>query len=98
MGCPFVSRLGHAALRTLPAWPPARSHLNDHDRKRVLVNMPCGTRALKVLKYLHRTIPETIPRASARALEELPPEVLSNLHSGVDVDRVVKDPQLREWL
>jgi hypothetical protein len=33
-----------------------------------------------------------------RALEELSPEALSNLHSAVHVDRVVEDPQLRDWL
>src|SRR5690348_542242 len=46
----------------------------------------CMTRTVKVLKYLHRTVPKTIPRSSLHALEKLPPDVLANLHLVSDWD------------
>ena len=58
----------------------------------------CMTRAVKVLKYLHRKVPETIPRSSLHALERLPPEVLSSLHIAKDLDRVTQDQKLKDWL
>ena len=41
----------------------------------------CATRAVKVLKYLRREVPATIPRSSVDELEELPSGVLAHLHS-----------------
>jgi hypothetical protein len=58
----------------------------------------CGTRRLKVLKYLRQTIPGNIPRSSVLALEKLPAKVLSTLHAGSDLRQITEDPQLRNWL
>lgn len=58
----------------------------------------CETRAMKVLKYLRRTVPKTLPAASLRALEKLSPDVLANLHTGPDLHKVIKDAKLRDWL
>src|ERR1019366_3960944 len=58
----------------------------------------CATRAMKVLKYLQRTVPETVPRSSVEALEELPSSVLTSLNAGPDWDMVTKDAQLKQWL
>jgi hypothetical protein len=58
----------------------------------------CATRAVKVLKYLHRTIPKTVPRSSLHALEELPSSLLAGLHTASDWDRVTEDAQLKSWL
>jgi len=58
----------------------------------------CGTRARKVLKYLHHTIPDSIPRSSVLALKKLPAQVLSTLHAGSDLRQITEDPQLRNWL
>jgi hypothetical protein len=58
----------------------------------------CATRATKVLKYLHRTVPTTIPRSSLQALETLPSSVLSGLHIAPDWDKVTKDEALVNWL
>src|SRR4030095_7107091 len=57
-----------------------------------------GTRARKVLKYLHQTVPRNIPRSSVRALEKLPAQLLSTLHAGSDLRQFTDDPQLRRWL
>src|SRR5215470_1128125 len=57
----------------------------------------CGTRALKVSKYLHQTIPGNLPRSSVLALKKLPASVLSTLHAEPDL-RQIEDPQLRSWL
>jgi FG-GAP repeat len=53
---------------------------------------------MKVLKNLRRTLPKTIPRSSLRALEKLPPTVLSNLHTLSDWDSVTQDEKLKDWL
>jgi hypothetical protein len=53
---------------------------------------------VKVLKYLHGTVPETISRSSLDALETLPAGVLSNPHTASDWDKVTKDEQLKDWL
>jgi hypothetical protein len=58
----------------------------------------CMTRAVKVLKYLRRTLPKTIPRSSLDALEKLPPTVLSSLHITQDWDSVTQDEKLKDWL
>jgi hypothetical protein len=58
----------------------------------------CMTRAVKVLKYLHRTVPKTISRSSLQALEKLPSSVLSNLHIAADLDRVTQDEKLKDFL
>jgi hypothetical protein len=57
----------------------------------------CATRRVKVLQYLHRMVPTTIPRSSLHALEELPSTVLSSLHTS-DWDTVTKDETLVNWL
>ena len=58
----------------------------------------CATRAVKVLKYLRREVPATIPRSSVDELEELPSGVLARLHTMSNWDEVTKDEQLRSWL
>jgi hypothetical protein len=58
----------------------------------------CSTRAVKVLKYLNRMVPQTIPRSSLDALEKLPSAVLAGLHTNSDWDKVTNDAQLRNWL
>ena len=58
----------------------------------------CMTRAVKVLKYLRRTVPKTIPRSSLDALEKLHPTVLSSLHIASDWDHVTQDAKLKIWL
>jgi hypothetical protein len=58
----------------------------------------CMTRAVKVLKYLRRTVPKTIPRSSLDALEKLHPTVLSSLHTASDWDHVTQDATLKDWL
>jgi hypothetical protein len=58
----------------------------------------CGTRKVKVLKYLERTVPQSVPRSSLRALEKLPSNVLSRLHTVSDWDTVTQDAQLKNWL
>jgi hypothetical protein len=58
----------------------------------------CVTRAMKVLGYLHRTVPKSIPRSSLLALAKLPPSVLSTLHTGRDLHKVTKNAKLRNWL
>lgn len=57
----------------------------------------CITRAMKVVNHLHRTVPKEIPRSSLHALQHLPLEVLSRLHSAPDLAKI-HDPKLREWL
>jgi len=58
----------------------------------------CATRAVKVLKYLHRTVPKTVPRSSLQALEKLPLSLLAGLHTTSDWDTVTEDAQLKNWL
>jgi Repeat of unknown function (DUF346) len=58
----------------------------------------CATRAVKVLKYLHRTVPQTISRSSLHALEKLPSGLLAGLHTVSDWDKVTEDAQLKSWL
>ena len=58
----------------------------------------CATRAVKVLKYVRREAPATIPRPSVDELENLPTRVLANFHSTSDWSKVTKDEQLRDWL
>jgi hypothetical protein len=58
----------------------------------------CSTRSMKVLKYLHRTVPKTISRSSLHALEKLPPGMLSSLHTASDWDRMINDEKLKHWL
>ncbi len=58
----------------------------------------CMTRAVKVLKYLRRTLPKTIPRSSLHALQKLPSTVLSSLHTASDWDTVTQDEKLKDWL
>jgi hypothetical protein len=58
----------------------------------------CATRAVKILKYLLRTVPATVARSSLDALEELPSSVLAGLHTTSDWDEVTKDEQLKKWL
>ena len=66
--------------------------------KEYIMNTLCATRAVKVLKYLHRTVPKTVPRSSLHALEELPPSVLAGLHTAADWDKVTDDALLKRWL
>jgi hypothetical protein len=58
----------------------------------------CATRAVKVLKYLRREVPATVPRSSVDELEELPSGVLAGLRTTSNWDEVTKDEQLRNWL
>ena len=58
----------------------------------------CATRAVKVLKYLNRTVPQTVSRSSLDALEELPDNLLASLHAPTDWEKVTKDGQLKNWL
>jgi hypothetical protein len=58
----------------------------------------CATRAVKVLKFLHRMVPKAVPRSSLHALEKLPSSVLAGLHSTSDWDKVTEDAQLKNWL
>ena len=58
----------------------------------------CATRAVKVLKYLYRMVPQTVHRSSLHALEKLPSGVLAGLHTNSDWDKVTKDAQLKHWL
>jgi hypothetical protein len=58
----------------------------------------CATRSLKILKYLHRMVPKTIPRSSLDALEKLPSSVLFSLHTASDWAGVTKDEKLKNWL
>src|ERR1700680_1521580 len=58
----------------------------------------CATRAVKVLKHIHRIIPKTVPRSSLEALEKLPSSQLANLHLTSDWDKVTEDAQLKDWL
>ena len=54
----------------------------------------CATRPLKVLNYLRRNMPTDMHSA----LGELSPRVLSTLHRGPNLHRVIQNPQLRNWL
>ena len=58
----------------------------------------CSTRAVKVRKYLQRTVPHTIAPASLRALGQLSSDVLSNLHTISNWDGVTTDETLKDWL
>ena len=58
----------------------------------------CATRAVKVLKYLHRTVPKTVARSSLDALEKQPASLLAGLHTESDWNNVTEDPQLKSWL
>jgi hypothetical protein len=58
----------------------------------------CSTRAVKVLKHLRRTVPDSIPRSSVAALEKLPSNVLASLYSGSNLDAVIEDRQLKDWI
>jgi hypothetical protein len=53
---------------------------------------------VKVLKYLHRTVPKTVPRSSLDALEKLPASLLAGLHTESDWNNVTEDPRLKSWL
>jgi hypothetical protein len=55
----------------------------------------CATRAVKIWKYLHRTVPNTISRSSLAALDTLPSSVFSSLHA---VSAVTNDEKLKKWL
>ena len=66
--------------------------------KSAVMETSCMTRAVKVLKHLRRTVPETIPRSSLQALEKLPSTVLSSLHAAPDWDSVTQDAKLKDWL
>jgi hypothetical protein len=54
--------------------------------------------SVKVLKYLHRMVPRTVPRSSLHALEKLPSSLLAGLHTASDCDKVTEDAQLKSWL
>ena len=58
----------------------------------------CVTRAMKVLKYLDRAVPKSVPRSSLLALGKLPPSVLSTLHAVSDLHKVTKSAALMSWL
>ena len=58
----------------------------------------CMTRAVKVLKYLRRTLPKTIPQSSLRALEKLPAAELASLHTLSNWDSITQDAKLKDWL
>src|SRR5437773_6107532 len=58
----------------------------------------CATRAVKVLKYLHRRVPTTVRASSVHALERLPSSVLARLHTTSHWDNVTEDAQLKNWL
>jgi hypothetical protein len=58
----------------------------------------CGTRAMKVLKYLDRVVPATVSRSSLQELEKLPSSVLARIHTTSDWGEVTEDAQLRNWL
>jgi hypothetical protein len=53
---------------------------------------------VKVLKYLHRMAPKTVPRSSLDALEKLPPGLLAGLGTAADWGKVTEDAQLKSWL
>jgi len=58
----------------------------------------CSTRAVKVRKYLDRTVPAAISRSSLDELLQLPETTLASLHAATNWARVTADPQLRDWL
>lgn len=58
----------------------------------------CATRVVKVMKYLYRTVPETVPRSSLHALGTLPSSLLAGLHTASDYAKVTDDAQLKSWL
>ncbi len=58
----------------------------------------CSTRALKVLKYLERTVPPTMSRTSLHALGQLSVSTLASLHTTSDWNAVTEDAQLKQWL
>jgi hypothetical protein len=57
----------------------------------------CATRAVKVLKYLRREVPATVPRSSVDELEELPSGVLAGPRSPGNVSAPVT-VGLDDWL
>jgi hypothetical protein len=58
----------------------------------------CGTRALKVVRYVEATLPADFPTSGRQALSEMSPRLLSRLHRVTDPQRVVADPHLAQWL
>jgi hypothetical protein len=58
----------------------------------------CGTRTLKVLNFLKRSVPSSVPLSSLQALSTLPRKVLANLHTAPNLDEVTKNPELSAWL
>ena len=58
----------------------------------------CGTRTLKVLNFLKRSLPPSIPRSSLQAISMLPRKLLSNLHTAPNLDEITKNPELSAWL
>lgn len=58
----------------------------------------CATRAMKVLKYLDRTVPKSVPRPSLLTLGKLSPSLLSTLHAESDLHKVTKSAELMSWL
>ena len=58
----------------------------------------CSTRAVKVLKYLHCMVPATIPRSSLHALEKLPANRLSDIHTMSDWSESPEIAPLKTWL
>jgi len=58
----------------------------------------CVTRAMKVLKHLHRNLPNSIPRSSLLEIEKLPASELSTLHAVSDLHKVTQSAELRDWL
>jgi len=58
----------------------------------------CGTRILKVLNHLERTVPPSIPRSRLRAISRLPRKRLASLHTAPDLDALTKNPELTAWL
>lgn len=58
----------------------------------------CSTRAVKILKYLQRTAPASLPRASIEALEHVPSSLLTEAQATSNWDKVTDDAQLKGWL
>jgi hypothetical protein len=58
----------------------------------------CSTRAVKILKYLQRTTPAPVPRASMEAFENVPSNLLTEAQATSNWDKVTDDAQLKSWL
>jgi hypothetical protein len=49
-------------------------------KKERAIASSCGTRAVKVLRYIESQLPKDMPRSSRIALREVPANILAKLH------------------